>query len=62
MEYIGLPQNKQMKNFLSQKIGHAASDAYFKNQPIWFDSDILCFFLLGVGLGAIITKVVMVLV
>ncbi len=59
MEYTELPQNKQMKNFLSQKIGHAASDAYFKNQPIWFDSDMLRSFLLGICFGTIITAVVM---
>ena len=58
MGYIELPQNKQMKIFKSLKTGHAASDAYFKNQPIWFDSDMLHFCLLGVCLGTIITTFV----
>tara|TARA_Y100000780_G_scaffold5375_1_gene4817 strand:+ start:83 stop:238 length:156 start_codon:yes stop_codon:yes gene_type:complete len=48
-----------MKNFISLKTGHAASDAYFKNQPIWFDSDMLRSFLLGICFGTIITVVVM---
>ena len=59
MGYIELPQNKQMKIFKSLKTGHAASDAYFKNQPIWFDSDMLRSFLLGICFGTIITVVVM---
>jgi|TARA_Y100000310_G_scaffold47822_1_gene44409 hypothetical protein len=58
MEYIGLPQNKQMKNFISLKTGHAASDAYFKNQPIWFDSDMLYSFLLGVCIGVIVMALI----
>ena len=48
-----------MKNFISLKTGHAASDAYLKNQPIWFDSDMLRSCLLGVCVGVIITVVVM---
>ena len=48
-----------MKNFISLKTGHAASDAYLKNQPIWFDSDMLRACLLGVCVGVIITAVVM---
>jgi len=49
-----------MKNFVTLKTGHAASDAYFKNQPIWFDNDMLRSFFLGVCIGAIITTVVLI--
>ena len=47
-----------MKNFIAPKTGHAASDEWFKNQPIWFDIDMLRSFLLGIFLGAFIATIV----
>ena len=29
------------KNYFSMKTGHKAADKYFKNVPLWFDSDML---------------------
>ena len=49
---------KPMKNFGSLKSGHAASDAYFKNQPIWYDSDMLRSCMLGFCIGVIVTSIV----
>jgi len=43
------------KNFYTPKTGHAASDAYFKNTPIWFDSDLLRSFCIGAVVGSLIT-------
>mgnify|MGYP003326657329 CR=1 FL=1 len=43
------------KNYSGIKTGHAPSDAYFKRQPIWFDSDMLNAFLIGIGNGVIFT-------
>ena len=47
-----------MKNFGSLKSGHAASDEYFKNQPIWYDSDMLRSCALGFCIGVIVTSIV----
>ena len=43
------------KNYFSIKTGHKPSDEFFKNQPLWFDSDLLQTFLLGAGCGAFVT-------
>ena len=43
------------KNYSGIKTGHAPSDAYFKKQPIWFDSDIVKAWALGFIKGSIIT-------
>jgi hypothetical protein len=47
-----------MKNFGSIKTGHAASDAYFKNQPIWFDGDMVHSCILGFCIGVVTAVVV----
>ena len=39
------------KNYMSLKTGHKVSDEYFKNQPVWFDSDLLNSFILGATVG-----------
>ena len=39
------------RNYMSLKTGHAVSDAYFKKQPIWCDSDLLHALLLGAACG-----------
>ena len=50
------------KNFFSgYETGHAPSDAYFKRQPIWFDSDIVKSWALGFTLGSIITGLLILL-
>ena len=46
------------RNFGGYKSGHAVSDAYFKKQPIWFDSDMLHAFLIGIGHGALLTMLI----
>jgi len=50
------------KNFFPLKTGHASSDAYFKKQPIWFDSDMLHAFIIGVGHGALIATLLIFLI
>ena len=49
------------RNFGSYKSGHAVSDAYFKKQPIWFDSDIVKAWALGFILGSIFTGLLILL-
>ena len=49
------------KNFFPLKTGHASSDAYFKKQPIWFDSDIVKAWALGFIKGSIITGLLIIL-
>ena len=46
------------RNFYTHKTGHAASDAYFKKQAIWMDSDLLNAFLIGSGSGALVALIV----
>ena len=46
------------RNFYTHKTGHAASDAYFKKQAIWMDSDLLRSFCIGMGIGAFLTIIV----
>ena len=50
------------RNFGGYKSGHAVSDAYFKKQPIWFDSDMLHAFIIGVGHGALIATLLIFLI
>ena len=49
------------KNYSGIKTGHAPSDAYFKKQPIWFDSDIVKAWALGFILGSIFTGLLILL-
>ena len=49
------------RNFGGYKSGHAVSDTYFKNQPIWFDSDMLQAFIIGIISGALFTTLLMLL-
>ena len=49
------------RNFGGYKSGHAVSDTYFKNQPIWFDSDMLQVFIIGIISGALFTMILMLL-
>ena len=49
-----------MKNFFSFKTGHKASDEYFKNQPIWFDSDMIHSCILGFCIGVVSTLLIIV--
>ena len=46
------------RNYGGIKTGHATSDTYFKNQPIWFDSDMLNAFLIGIVNGAFFTALI----
>ena len=39
------------KNFFPLKTGHHVSDEYFKQMPIWHDTDILKTFLFGLSVG-----------
>ncbi len=49
------------RNFGGYKSGHGVSDTYFKNQPIWFDSDMLQAFIIGIISGALFTMILMLL-
>ena len=49
------------RNFGGYKSGHGVSDTYFKNQPIWFDSDMLHAFIIGIISGALFTMILMLL-
>ena len=55
----------RMKNFnftwLTSKTGHEASDVWFKNQPTWFDSDMISGVLFGMFLGMSITTLFFIL-
>ena len=42
------------RNFYALKTGHKPSDDYFKNQPYWFDSDLLHAFIVGVIIGSLV--------
>lgn len=48
---------KMSRNYLTIKTGHKPSDIYFKNQPLWCDSDLLKSFILGSISGAIFTVI-----
>ena len=54
-----------MKNFnftwLTPKTGHEASDGWFKNQPAWFDSDMIAAVLFGMFLGMSLTTLFFIL-
>ena len=54
-----------MKNFnftwLTSETGHKASDVWFKNQPTWFDSDMIGGVLFGMFLGMSITTLFFIL-
>ena len=41
------------RNYYTLKTGHKASDRYFKNQPLWCDSDILKSLIIGISIGGI---------
>ena len=42
------------KNFFPTKTGHESSDKFFKNIPIWYDSDMIGVTLHGVVLGFVL--------
>ena len=42
------------RNYYTPKTGHEASDKYSKNTPIWFDSDLLHAFIVGVVIGSLV--------
>ena len=46
------------RNYYTPKTGHAASDAYYKKQAIWMDSDLLQSFCLGMFVGAFLAVIV----
>ena len=54
-----------MKNFnftwLTSETGHKASDVWFKNQPTWFDSDMIGGVLFGMFLGMSLTTLFFIL-
>ena len=50
------------KNYSGIETGHAPSDAYFKKQSIWFDSDIVKSWALGFTSGSIITGLLILLI
>jgi hypothetical protein len=45
------------KNYFSYKSGHEASDIYIKNQPNWFDSDMLTSHVVGFIFGVFSTVI-----
>ena len=54
-----------MKSFnftwLTPKTGHETSDVWFKNQPTWFDSDMISGVLFGMFLGMSLTIIFFIL-
>ena len=50
-----------MKIFKSLKTGHAASDAFFQNQPVWDDTDMTRSCVLGFCIGVVVMAFVIVL-
>jgi hypothetical protein len=49
------------KNFFSLKFDHPASDKYFKNMAVWYDSDMLTSWVLGFLTGIIVMPLVLML-
>ena len=47
-----------MKIFKSLKTGHAASDAFFRNQAVWHDGDMGRSCMLGFCVGVVVTAFV----
>jgi len=49
------------RNYFSSKTGHKASDIYLKNQPLWYDSDMLkhgiVWFIIGTIVGVLVSYI-----
>ena len=51
-----------IKNILTIKTGHWASDEYFKNLAVWHDIDIVKSWVLGFVTGSILTGLLIILI